>query len=84
MSMVDIQPSLMALTIASTVVWIGTAYGVLGVVFAIAFVSNGISRVDHGAKGAPWLFRLLILPGAATLWPWMLARWIAASGKAHP
>lgn len=79
-----IQPRLMALGIATTLVWIATVYGTLGLAFAVAFVGTGIARVDHAAKDAPWSFRLLIVPGAAALWPWMLARWITATRNAEP
>lgn len=47
-----------------------------GLVFALAFVTAGVQRVDPAARGAPWGFRLLILPGAAALWPLLLLRWV--------
>jgi hypothetical protein len=52
------------------------AYAVIGVVAALAFVAFGITRVQPAAVslGA----RILILPGAAALWPYVLARWIKA------
>lgn len=50
-------------------------YLAIGVVFALAFVTIGAPRIDHAARGSPWSFRLLILPGAAALWPWLLSRW---------
>jgi hypothetical protein len=55
------------------------AYAALGVAFAAAFVVLGVGRVDRTARGSPWAFRLLILPGAAALWPWLLAGWIRAA-----
>lgn len=58
-------------------------YAATGLLFAAAFVTVGIGRVDHAAHGAPWGFRLLIIPGAAALWPWMLARWVGALRKGH-
>ncbi len=51
------------------------AYAVLGAVFGVLFITVGIGRVDHAAMHAPWSFRLLIWPGAAALWPFMLLRW---------
>jgi hypothetical protein len=51
-------------------------YLAAGLVFALAFVTTGVQRVDPAARGAPWGFRLLILPGAAALWPLLLARWL--------
>jgi hypothetical protein len=67
---------------ARAVVTLLGAYVGAGVVFAIPFVLLGAARIDASAKGAPWGFRLLILPGSAALWPWLLARW--ASGKTEP
>jgi hypothetical protein len=54
-----------------------TAYGAAGLVFAAAFVTLGVQRVDPVAERAPWGFRLIILPGVAALWPLLLRRWIA-------
>lgn len=54
----------------------------VGVVFAIAFVVAGVSRVDPAAANGTWGFRLLILPGAAALWPWLLGRWVKGEGPA--
>ena len=51
-------------------------YGLAGAVFATAFVTAGIQRVDPGAEHAPVTFRLIVMPGAAALWPFLLVRWI--------
>jgi hypothetical protein len=53
-------------------------YAAIGVVTALAFVIFGVTRVQPAAVslGA----RILILPGAAALWPYVLKRWIAARG----
>jgi hypothetical protein len=58
------------------------SYALLGVVFGVFFVTSGVGRVDHATIGAPWSFRLLILPGAAALWPLMLLKWIHAARSA--
>jgi len=55
------------------------AYAALGVVFALVFLAAGLNRIDHGAKGAGLLFRLMIVPGLIALWPVMLVRWVAGS-----
>jgi hypothetical protein len=65
--------------------WIVTAFGaylLVGVLFALAFVSVGAARIDPGARGAPLTFRLLILPAAAALWPLLARRWL--SGQTEP
>jgi len=50
-------------------------YAAVGVLFAIAFVIIGVSRVDPVAKNSTAGFRFIILPGAALLWPLLLRRW---------
>jgi len=58
------------------------AYAALGAVFALVFLAFGLGRVDHGARGAGLLFRLVIVPGLIALWPLMLVRWVAG-GQPH-
>lgn len=58
------------------------SYALPGLGFGVFFVTSGVSRVDHAAIGAPWSFRLLILPGAAALWPLMLLKWAQAARTA--
>jgi hypothetical protein len=58
------------------VIWLAGAYVAAGLVFAAAFVTWGVQRMDPAAKGAPLGFRLLILPGSAALWPLLLRRWM--------
>jgi len=73
-------------------IWIvrgATFYAMIGLVFAGAFSVWGVQRLDSAAKGGHPLFRVLIIPGAAALWPLLLMRWIRAvrSGAvagAHP
>ncbi len=55
--------------------WVGLAlYAVTGVVTALAFVIFGVTRVQPMpvSVGA----RILIVPGAAALWPYVLVRWL--------
>ena len=56
-------------------IYLLSAYAGVGVVFALAFVIAGVARIDSRAKGSGLGFRLLILPGAAALWPLLLRRW---------
>jgi len=51
-------------------------YASIGLLFAVAFLTAGISHVDPGSKGSGIGFRLIILPGVAALWPVLLAQWI--------
>ena len=49
-------------------------YFLLGLISAIAFVTFGVTQVlpYSMSLGA----RLLVLPGATALWPYVLARWL--------
>ena len=52
-------------------------YAVVGLLLAVPFVFSWVKRVDPVAAEGTWGFRLLILPGAAALWPvvlWKLVR----------
>ena len=51
-------------------------YAAVGIVTALAFVVFGVTRVQPApvSLGA----RILILPGAAVLWPYVLLRWLKA------
>ena len=55
-----------------------TMYALAGAIFAIAFVSRGIDRLDQAARGSGVAFRLIVIPGAAALWPLLLRKWIGA------
>ena len=52
-------------------------YAAVGAVTALAFVSLGVTRVQPApvSLGA----RVLILPGAAALWPYVVTRWLKAA-----
>jgi hypothetical protein len=55
-------------------------YVLIGIVTGLAFVTVGVARVlPHAAVTAP--ARILWLPGAALLWPYVLMRWLK-SGRA--
>lgn len=63
--------------------WVLTTLGVylaVGAVFAAVFVWRGAGRLDANARGASWGFRMLILPGAAALWPILLVAWARPRG----
>ena len=50
-------------------------YGVIGLVTAVAFVSAGLARVQPGTTASLGA-RILFIPGAAALWPYVLVRWL--------
>jgi hypothetical protein len=51
-------------------------YGIAGLVFAIAFVTTGVKRIDSQAIGSGVGFRVLIFPASVAFWPLLLCRWI--------
>jgi hypothetical protein len=55
-------------------------YALLGIVTAVAFVSFGVTQALPYSMtiGA----RILVLPGAAALWPYVLVRWLKSRGPA--
>jgi vacuolar-type H+-ATPase subunit I/STV1 len=55
------------------------AYAALGFLFAVAFVSFGVTRMDPEARGTKLGFRLLIMPGVMAFWPLLLQRWIGGA-----
>ena len=58
------------------------AYGVLGAVFAVAFVARGAAAIDPVACHAPERVRVLFAPGAAALWPVLALKWARAERSA--
>jgi len=61
--------------VAATIFLIGLAvYAVAGIVTAAAFVMFGVTTVQPAPVTAG--ARLLLLPGAAALWPLVLYRWL--------
>ncbi len=51
-------------------------YLVAGLVFAIPFVIKGVTKIDEGAKGSTWGFRIIIIPGTIVFWPVLLKKWM--------
>jgi len=54
-------------------------YAAIGVVTALGFITFGVTRVQ--AASVSLGARILILPGAVALWPYVLARWIKAGNN---
>ena len=66
----------------ATILFYGLVLYVLtGIVTGIAFVTVGVARVlPHATVTVP--ARILWLPGAALLWPYVLMRWCKAKAPA--
>ena len=54
-------------------------YLAIGLAFALVFVTALVSRVVPAAEGGSPLFRLLVVPGCALLWPYLLFRLVRGS-----
>lgn len=61
----------------------GLLYLFAGVVFAILFLRKGIEKVDAGAHGSGFGFRLIIFPGTIALWPILLNKWLKLKQVNH-
>ena len=56
-------------------------YAALGLIVAVAFVCAGLARVmPHGATATPGA-RLVLIPGAFALWPYVLFRWLTSGPR---
>ena len=55
-------------------------YAAVGAVTALGFVTFGIARVLPPATPVTIGARILLLPGAAALWPYVLLRWLKSYG----
>jgi hypothetical protein len=69
------------MSVAGAIVYGLAAYAAAGAVTALAFVSFGISRVLPHPIPVTAGARLVILPGAFALWPYILIRWLRARGR---
>lgn len=67
------------MNIAAILPLIVAVYVVAGFVFAIAFVTRGVTRIDEAAQGSGWGFRVIIFPGTILFWPVLLRKWIVAT-----
>lgn len=68
--------------VVSFLLLIAGLYLLAGLVFALLFAFRWVGLGDPAAGKGTWGFRLLIIPGAAALWPLLLRR--MRSGRGHP
>lgn len=59
---------------AQLILTIAAAYLGVGLLFALGFALRLAGRLDPAARHGTWGFRILIVPGAALLWPLLLVR----------
>jgi TM2 domain-containing membrane protein YozV len=58
-------------------------YLATGLLFALFFLTKGVNKIDTGAIGSGWGFRIIILPGTIVLWPLLLNKWIKTKKVQH-
>ncbi len=68
----------MSRSLAEWLVRLAAAYLAAGLAFAPPFAWRGAAALEPVAAEGTRGFRVLILPGAVLLWPWLLRRWIGA------
>jgi hypothetical protein len=54
------------------------AYAAVGLVAALAFVFFGVTRLLPHPAPVSLGARILLIPGAMALWPYVMLRWIKA------
>jgi len=64
--------------VAELFVYALEAYLAAGLLFAAVFVLR-VQRLDSDAQGSGIVFRFLVAPGVAVLWPLFLSRWLRHS-----
>ncbi len=67
------------MVIVNIILIIVVLYLAVGLAFSIPFILKGINRIDEGAHGSTWGFRVIIIPGTIVFWPFLLNRWINAT-----
>ena len=65
----------------NTILILVATYLLPGLFFVIPFIVKGVTRIDEGAKGSKWGFRMIIIPGVIVFWPFLLKKWMRVSKK---
>ena len=53
-------------------------YSLVGLIFGLSFVFIGYHRILAAAEGTPFLVRIVWVPAAIALWPYLLVKWVLA------
>jgi hypothetical protein len=61
------------------VLQLAAVYAGIGLVLGLAFIAFGVTRVLPRQPPVSAGARLLLLPGVAALWPYVLVRWVKAA-----
>jgi hypothetical protein len=65
----------------SAILYALALYAAAGVATALAFVSVGLAQVLHPPMPTTLGARILLLPGAFALWPYIVIRWCKARSR---
>jgi hypothetical protein len=49
-------------------------YLIIGLIFSIYFALTGAKKIDENMNGAKIGVRLILIPGATALWPFLIKR----------
>lgn len=71
------------MVVAQVILLLAAVYLAMGLSFALAFTTWGAGRIDAAARGTSAAFRLLLVPGATALWPWLAIKWVSASRRSR-
>lgn len=63
------------MNIVTIILIVVVVYLAAGLIFAIPFVIKGVTKIDEGAHGSTWGFRMIIIPGTIVFWPLLLKKW---------
>jgi hypothetical protein len=64
------------MSVSSFILGLFIAYAAVGLVTALAFVSYGVERALPHPAPVTIPARILLIPAAAALWPYVLTRWL--------
>lgn len=57
-----------------SILLIAGVYLAMGLLFGVFFAAKGVKLLDPVAEGSPLTFRLLVMPAATALWPFLLVK----------
>jgi hypothetical protein len=66
------------MSLSTVILGVLIAYVAAGLITALAFVTFGVVRVLPQPAPVSIPARILLMPAAAALWPYVLARWLKA------
>jgi hypothetical protein len=60
-----------------------SVYLIGGFIFAVIFIVKGVDKLDEGARGSSFGFRIIIIPGTVIFWPLLLKKWLESKKPEH-